>query len=496
VNRRKFLKYAGAGAAALAIAGIGGYAYLSSQKRSSQTTGTSVNSSDTSYVPPGSTTDYAEFMEWLGPVATPYSGTTLNISMELDFQPLGIQGIDTGFYAATNINDQYELKSYDLHLADISALAATHSPDYDIVNLGYEDVGSFSDLVLSPSELADQYPDITYEKIVQQDFQPISWALCSMYPPGTVQGGSTTTTSTLSDNDAIGYVPFDMSTMIQYYRQDLLEANGLSVATTWEEYTSNAKALMGTKTKFGTVCEASQEIPVVYEFMNFLPSYGGQLWNVNDGQLTSALNSDAALSALETYSGLYEYADPASITYTWDDISNDLLRSISATGIDFQGYESYMQDPNRSLVIGDIGYAPVPAGPSGSFPLFGGTGIGVSRYSKNPAAAWLWLQWATSLGAQEMSLLGYYHPFPSRMAVFNNSTVQQALETSQYDAINVLKQTFANGNLASLTPFPKWLDVIGPISYYLLESFRGAMTPQDSLSGAIQMIESWGSLTF
>ncbi len=355
-------------------------------------------------------------------------------------------------------------------------------------------MGSYSDLVLSPSELADQYPEITYEKINQQDFQPISWSLCAEYPPGTYQSASTSTT--LSSNDVVSYLPFDMSTFIQYYRKDLYDAAGLTAATTWDEYISNAKALMNTKTKFGTVNEASQDIPVIYEFGNFLQSYGADLWTLNGEDLVTGLNSDAALNALETYSNLFAYADPGSVTYTWDNISTDLLRSISGSAIEFQGYESYMEDPLRSYVIGDMDYAPVPAGPSGSFPLYAGSGVGVSKYSKHPEAAWLWLQWATSLGAQETTLLDYYHPFPSRTAVFNNSSIQAAMETSAYRAVNVVKQSYDNGNLATLTPFPKWLDVIGPISYYLNESYRGAMTPQDSINGVIQMIESWGSLTF
>lgn len=495
MSRRKFLRYAGVGAAA-AVAAAGGYAYLSRQKGSGEEgSNTSTSYTSTYVAPTNATSDYAQILEWLASVSGPYAGTTLNISLEYEFQPLGVQSIDPDFFRASGIDDQYELKTYDLHLADISQLASTHSPDYDIVGLDYQDLGSFSDLVFSPSELADQYPDLTYEKINQQDFQPVAWSLCSEYPPGTVPE-ATSASSTLSSNDVIGYLPFDMSTMIQYYRKDLYASAGLTPATTWEEYTSNAKALVGSKTKFGTVNEASQTVPVVYEFMNLLQSYGGNLWEYSGDQISTGLGSSGALDALEAYSNLFAYADPASVTYTWDNISSDLLRSIASTAIEFQGYESYMNDPTRSYVVGDIAYAPVPAGPSGSFPFYGGSGVGVSKYSKNVEAAWLWLQWATSLGAQETTLLGYYHPFPSRIAVFDNPTIQAAMETSPYQAVNVVKQSYDTGTLATLTPFPKWLEVIGPFSFYLNESYRGAMTPQASINAAIQNIQSWGSLTF
>jgi multiple sugar transport system substrate-binding protein len=492
-SRRKFLKYVGAGAAIAAVAGVGGYAYLSGQKPGNGNSSTSTSSTST-YVPPaGATSDYAEFMGWLASVAGPYAGATLDISLEYEFQPLGVQAIDPDFFRATGINDHYELKVYELHLADISQLASTHASNYDIIGLDYHDMGSYSNLVLSPSELADMYPEITYQKINPQDFRPTAWSLCATYPPNDIPGVTSTTTSS---GDIIGYIPFDMSTMIQYYRQDLYRSAGLTPATTWDEYLSNAKTLKSPSIKFSTVNEASQQIPIVYEFLNFLQSYGGSLWGVSNGQITTGLGSSAALNALETYSSLFQYADAASVTYSWDNVATDLYHSIAGMAIEFQGYESYMEDPARSRIVGEIAYAPVPAGPSGSFPLYGGSGVGISKYSKNPKAAWLWLQWATSLGAQETTLLGYYHPFPSRTAVFNNSTIQSALSTSQFRAVNAAKTSWDAGNLATLTPFPKWLDVLDPISFYLNESYRGAMTPQDALTGAIQKIGTWGALNF
>jgi hypothetical protein len=82
------------------------------------------------------------------------------------------------------------------------------------------------------------------------------------------------------------------------------------------------------------------------------------------------------------------------------------------------------------------------------------------------------------------------------MAVFNNSTVQSALQTSEFRAVNVVKMSWDSGNLGVLTPFPKWFNVLDPISFYLNESYRGAMTSQASLNAGSSKYSQLGILNF
>ncbi len=56
-----------------------------------------------------------------------------------------------------------------------------------------------------------------------------------------------------------------------------------------------------------------------------------------------------------------------------------------------------MEDPQKSKVIGKVGYAVFPKGPRGNH---GSTvavwGLGMPKSSKNQKAAWLFMQWATA----------------------------------------------------------------------------------------------------
>jgi multiple sugar transport system substrate-binding protein len=484
LSRRKFLKYAGIGVAS-AAAGVAGYSYLAHPFSKNVT-------SETSYTPPANATpDYAEFMKWLASVSGPYSGQTLDISLEYEFSPLALQLLDLDFLNATQISDQYDLKPYSLHLADVLEMVQTKAPTYDIISTDYQDIGSFHQYVLSPTQLAEKYPDLTYSNFSPNDFLSVPWSLCASYPSAPYQSTSSTATS-----ENIVLIPTNMATSIQFYREDLYQASGLSPATTWDEYLSDANTLTGSKAKFGTVNESSPDVAIVYEYLHFLSSYGGSLWNVEGGNISTGLGSDAAESALEMYLSLKPYSDPASYVYTWDAMATDLLRGIGATALEFQEYGPWMDDPTRSLVVGDMGYSTIPAGPNGSFSTYGGDGIGISIYSKHPEAAWLWLQWATSLGTQEMALLGQYHAYPSRTAVFNDSMVQEALGTEPYRAVNVTKQVWDSGNIAALLPFPQWLNSLDIISNNLHDAWLGTISPSQALSASVQGVGALGPLTF
>jgi multiple sugar transport system substrate-binding protein len=486
LSRRKLLKYLAVGGLSAAIAGGIGYEVLQS---SSAGKGSTTQAITGTYSPPSNATpEYSQFMTWLASASRPYAGEVLDISLEYEFSPLALQRIDPDFFNATGITNQYDLKPYYLHLADVTQMVRTSAPSYDLFSADVQDIASFKDYIISPTDLAEKYPDLTYEKLNSSNFQDLAWNYVANYPPLPYQ------TSGSSEN--VLFIPNNMATMIQFNRRDLYTASGLSPATNWTDYVNDAKTFMKSKATFGTVNEAAPNISIVVEFLNFLSSYGGSYWNVNGGNITSALNTESATAALSLYVTLRQFSDPTSYTYTWDEITSDLLRGIGASAIQIGGYAATLDDPSRSTVAGNIGYSLVPAGPKGSFSVYDGDGLGISKFSKHPEAAWLWLQWATALGTQEMNVLGFYHAFPSRKAVFSNSLVQENLSTDQYRSVNTTKEVWDSGNLATLLPFPQWPNLLSKIAGSLNSAWTGIATPADALSSAVQGTESIGSLTF
>jgi multiple sugar transport system substrate-binding protein len=430
----------------------------------------------------------------LSSVSKPYSGQSIKVALEYEPTPLGLQAIDSHFFDATGINAQYEIKPYLLHLGDITLVARLASPAYDAYDCDYQDVSSFKDHILSPTDLAEKYPDLTFSSFNPQDFQKRAWSLLATYPPTGVEGINVSPAASAKTL----FVPFNMDVMIQFYRRDAFQSAGItSPPMTWDEYFKDIKAVNNTpQARFGTANQAGPFVSVVFEFLNHLSSSGGKLWNYDGHQLTSALDSPEALEGLQNYVKSVPYSDPGSPTFTWDEVNVDLEHGLVATATQFNSFEYFVDDPYRSTVVGNVGFSQNPAGKAGSFSTYGGSGIGVSRYSQHPEAAWLWLQWATSLGTQETLFLNQFRAFPSRLAVFDQSNVRAALATDRFEASRVANGVWNGDRVTTLVPFPKWTNVLDSLSYHLTNAMSLAETPQTALSGALSKIAGWGTLTF
>jgi len=488
ISRRKFLR---SGLALLggALVTFGLSDLLLGRGAGSQTTTkgpvTSTASSGQNLLP-----DYNDFLKWLASVSRPYSGKSLNVSLESEFTPLSLQARDPDFLLAAQISDNYSIKSYALQLADISLLVETKSPTFDVFSVDNQNLGVFKDAIISPFELSQTYPELTYEQLAPTAFRRFAWDFVATYPPDTSLGAGGNSASTVS------LLPLDMPVMVHFYRKDIYDELGVITPNTWDEYFDDVKTMTGKSTPYGNVSQAGPDISIVYEFLSHLASFGASLWEVSGGSLVPVMNSANAVAALENFVRFEPYSDPASFTYSWPDVFSSLAHGVSANGLLWHEYSNWINDPLRSQVAGNVAYQKIPAGPKGSYSTFGGAGIGVSRYSRNPEAAWLWLQWATAKGTQETMLLDRYHVFPSRVSPLQVQNIQAVLGTSSYAAASLAKEIWDAGAVTALIGFPKWYQALDALSSHLNQAWRGLETPRAALNAAQQRIENLGNLTF
>ncbi|MDG6915884.1 MAG: extracellular solute-binding protein [Nitrososphaerota archaeon] len=502
MDRREFLRYgiglAGAGIFSLGLVDLASpgllgkrnVSSLASSSSSLSTASPSPSSSSTS-TQLSSLPDYQDFLSWLQSVSGPYSGKSLDISLEQEFGPLATQLIDSDFQNASGIRDQYNIVPYQLQLDDISLMASTQSSSYDCYGLDVENLGVFPDLPISPYTLSQQYPEITYPGNDFSDFRRFSWDRIATYPPDLSGGAGGNSAAT------VGVLPFDTPTLILFYRKDVYSKLGLTPATTWDEHMANSQKIQNSGlTPFGSVSMAAPAISIVYEYQAHLASFGGSLFAVDGNDITPTINSNEAVQALENYVGYAPYSDPASATYTWENVFQSLAYGSAAHGLLFDGFATWIDDPLRSYEVGLFGYATNPAGPAGSFHPYAGSGVGVSRYSKNPQMAWLWVQWATAKGAQEAKLLGHYKNFPTRSSPLLIPEIASDLQTSAYAVPDMVNQIWNAGTLTTLLGFPAWLKCSVIIMSALAGAWKGGISPTDALNSAQSKVEAIGPLTF
>jgi ABC-type glycerol-3-phosphate transport system substrate-binding protein len=197
-------------------------------------------------------------------------------------------------------------------------------------------------------------------------------------------------------------VPFDGESTLQIYRKDLYDAKGLKPAETFDELVKNAAAVHDPANRvWGAGLRgfkgAGQNM---YIYPSIFRAFGGE-WTPGG---SFRANSREAVAALEWYVELLsKYAPPAVRNWNWPDLADAFSQSTLGLYIDANTSASVLNNPERSKVLGKIGYARWPRGPSGkrvSSIWNWGFPINAALSERAKRATWLFIAWASSAETQ------------------------------------------------------------------------------------------------
>ena len=184
---------------------------------------------------------------------------------------------------------------------------------------------------------------------------------------------------------------------------------GREVPTTIKDVEAAAKKLKICDPSITPFVSRGLKPAVAYTFSNMLHNIGGSYMANGKSDLCSSKGKEA----LETYSGLLrDYGPPGVVNYSFPQISA-LYRSGRAA-MSFESSNELRTVMDGGERLKDTGLAPFPAGEAGQVPTAIGWGLAISAYSKQPEAAWYFVQWATSPEIQKrMALQGIAPPRPA-----------------------------------------------------------------------------------
>lgn len=166
--------------------------------------------------------------------------------------------------------------------------------------------------------------------------------------------------ATLSEGlkDGVNYsVPLYSHAQVMWYRTDLLEAAGLDVPETWEEF-AHAAEVLTTDGVYGCSVPAGSTDLMATRFLNFyVRSAGGSLLTED---LQANLTSDIALEGIEYWVDVYNTSSPQdSINYNVLDQSTLFYQGKSA--FDFNsGFHIGGVETNSPDLLEFIDCAPIP----------------------------------------------------------------------------------------------------------------------------------------
>jgi multiple sugar transport system substrate-binding protein len=192
------------------------------------------------------------------------------------------------------------------------------------------------------------------------------------------------------------------------YRHDLFRQYHVAVPRTLDELEATARLLhgkpMGPQGAPGVGIVSRGQGPYLSGlYAGLLHAMGGTWF---DERRQSTLNGPQSVAALEWLRRvLGHYAPPDVTRYGWQEASALFLDGRAAMYLEGSSIYPLIEESSTSRVKGQVGYAPFPAGPSGSAVVVAVRGLAIAKQSRSPEAAWLFLQWASGPAMARKALM-------------------------------------------------------------------------------------------
>jgi multiple sugar transport system substrate-binding protein len=325
---------------------------------------------------------------WLKEVGGQFRGATIRYTSEATPPSIVLNQIKSEFTDPTGIEVEIEIVPLEQVLASATADVRGKLGTHDLYYLDQSWIAAFAPHVVNPIELYTNRPELAMPDFDWDDFaRPL------------VQGVAQV------DGQWIG-IPFDIPIFLLMYRKDLLDKHGIVPPTTYDEFTAAAKAIGDAEKAngiFGTGLQAkSGHYSLECDWTQAVWGHGGSVFGRN-GKFAG--NDARGVEGLQWYQQLLELAPPTSTSSTWDGqfemmVSGQvaLVQSwsehfpgLDANGSKVQGLWEPARPltPNTLRAAADCGFDEKP-----NAAHQGGSAIALSRYAKNPDAAWIFMQWA------------------------------------------------------------------------------------------------------
>ena len=154
-------------------------------------------------------------------------------------------------------------------------------------------------------------------------------------------------------------IPIIANSMNYFYNMELFDKYGLEVPDTYDDVIATAKVLKA---------EGSIDLPFTInlhagwawrvEFHNFLKAEGGDWLNADN---TPAFNGPEGVLAVEKMLEVYEACmGDVGLTWSIDDSEIGMETGTLASCMTWTSRAANMDDPEKSLYVGKIGFAPAP----------------------------------------------------------------------------------------------------------------------------------------
>ncbi len=372
-----------------------------------------------------------------------YAGTTLEVNLIKSPRGEILQKYQKEFEALTGIKVHSEQMPEQQQRQKAVIELTSGRPSFDVIHISYhvqkrqfEKGGWLADL----SGFLKN-PALTDPSLTESDFASAGLAFAK------------------DGHGHFGALPFSVDYWIVYWNKNLFAAKGIEYPTTFDEMVKAAEALTDpSKNTYGFVARGMKNanVPV---WTSFMLGYGKDSVDVNGNLLT---DTPEAIEAAKLYQRLMtKSAPPGVVGFNWAECQSSFLQGKVGMWLDGIGFAPPPEDPNKSRVVGKVGYGVMPAGPAAQAAPTTGDGIGVTAASDKKEAAYLYCQWAISkeMGAR---LLQTGSGVPFRKSIIDDEAVRKGV-TMPEGWVDALSKSAPISKLCLpvIVPVTEFRDIMG-----------------------------------
>jgi multiple sugar transport system substrate-binding protein len=283
-------------------------------------------------------------------------------------------------------------------------------------------------------------------------------------------------------------IPVNCESYNLAYVPAVLESAGLDVPATWGQYFAAARAVV-TNTG-GAVRGFAQRGTGAWHTM--YTGFATQFWSYGASDFEGgrcSLLTPVSLQATTDFMAALHDAGPADWpNQRWYELALDFARGRYGLIVDSDHYVAYFEDSASSALVGEIGYAPPPAGPTGlRRPNLWTWSVVMNDRTRDSDAAWRFIEWATG---REFLLRSAFegNMNPTRTSVWDDESFRA--HTSRWGAFyDVARTLIERDAFVLVTPVSSYLSVAKHWVEALLDIYAGRAEPAEALGRAAGEID-------
>jgi multiple sugar transport system substrate-binding protein len=271
-------------------------------------------------------------------------------------------------------------------------------------------------------------------------------------------------------------VPFGSETSVLGYRKDIFEKHNLKVPETYDELLELVCKIPELEPGMGGLTSrGASGHQLSHAFLLHLAPLGGRFY---DDEWNPIVNNEAGVQAGEALKKILECGPEGGTSFGFAEMKNAFLQGKAAMFLDSISVAGEVDDPEKSKIVGKVGWALHPEGVRRGSQT-GGFGIAIPSNAQNKEAAFLLMQWLTSKRIDK--LIALEGGSPSRFSTYMDPEV-----IAKYPHSTVFAEALKYADPDWRPIIPTWGEVNQELGTTLSKAMTGDMSVKEALDSVAE----------